>query len=414
MSALITTDDRPRRALAQTEDVIPILDTAKFEHMQRVANVMAATSMIPDALCMVKVSGEMVPLPQAQVVANCFLIVNQSVRWGMDPFAVAQCVSIVHGKLCYEGKLVSAVLDAKLGIKLHHYLTGAPGDSRRIYLSDVPFDDELIDRLSPGLRVIDRRLFDGSVAEWKTSGTNSPWSPKNFDRMLIYRGTRDWCRIYEPAIMLGVYTPDEMLDLSENARASRARDITSDRQSLSARLAAPPASEPAGKREGFDHSSAAPSVEARQQPATAELDTNEAAGTAPDRQEAPSDSSPASEPSEDSIDGTDAIDPDAPAGQHEDAITPAPERLVSYARDMMAIAGGEGDAGLKKDRLGKAHARWRDDIAKLTPNEQERAKSILISAQLVAKGEAYHNQAVEFFAEVLGVEPDKLMEDGNG
>lgn len=154
-----------------------------------------------------------------------------------------------------------------------------------------------------------------------------------------------------------------------------------------------------------------PKPDARQQPATAEPDTNEAAGTAPDRQEAPGDTSPASELSQE--DGAE-VDPDAPAGQHEDAITPAPERLVSYARDMMAIAGGDGDAGLKKDRLGKAHTRWRDDIAKLAPEEQERAKSILVSAQMVAKGEADHADAVAFFADVMGVEPGRLTENGNG
>lgn len=153
---------------------------------------------------------------------------------------------------------------------------------------------------------------------------------------------------------------------------------------------------------------------------TSEPDTNEAAGTVPDRQEAPGDNSPASEPSQEdtgtplhtmlSALRTDEIDPDAPAGQHEDAITPAPERLVSYARDMMAIAGGDGDAGLKKDRLGKAHARWRDDIAKLAPEEQERAKSVLLSAQMVAKGEADHADAVAFFADVMGVETAMLRE----
>ena len=43
----------------------------------------------------------------------------------MDPFAVAQCCSVVHGKLVYEGKLVAAVLDAKLGVRLTYAnLTG--------------------------------------------------------------------------------------------------------------------------------------------------------------------------------------------------------------------------------------------------------------------------------------------------
>lgn len=157
-----------------------------------------------------------------------------------------------------------------------------------------------------------------------------------------------------------------------------------------------------------------PKQEARQQPATAPVDTNEAAGTSPDRQEAPGNTSPASEPSEDDVGNTDAIDPDAPAGQHEDAITPAPERLVSYARDMMAIAGGDGDAGLKKDRLGKAHMRWRDDLTKLPESDQARAAAVFKSAQAVVRGDADHDIAVQFFADQLGVDPATLRETIDG
>jgi hypothetical protein len=89
------------------------------------------------------------------------------------------------------------------------------------------------------------RLLDGSVAEWKTSGAGTPWTPKNFVRMLIYRGTRDWCRIYEPALMLGVYTPDEMMDMSENARATRAKEVAvpSVMQRLQQRQSEPPSGE---------------------------------------------------------------------------------------------------------------------------------------------------------------------------
>src|SRR6185437_11744430 len=93
-------------------DPIPVLDTARFEHMQRIATVMAASNLIPDSLCMTGEKDNKALLPQAQVIANCFLVVNQAVRWGMDPFAVAQCVSVVHGKLCYEGKLIAAIIEA--------------------------------------------------------------------------------------------------------------------------------------------------------------------------------------------------------------------------------------------------------------------------------------------------------------
>src|SRR5690606_37380571 len=112
---------RPVKAYQPVEDVVPILDTARFEHMQRIATVMAGSPPIPDSLRCTKVgNNDPVPLPPQTVVANCFLIVNQSSRWGMDPFAVAGCTSVVHGRLMYEGKLVAAVLEAKLGVQLSY------------------------------------------------------------------------------------------------------------------------------------------------------------------------------------------------------------------------------------------------------------------------------------------------------
>lgn len=241
-------------------DAVPLLDTSRFEHMQRVATVMARSTLMPESLYMEGKANDKKLLPYDTIISNCFLVVNQAVRWGLDPFAVAQCVSVVHGKLCYEGKLVAAVLQAKLGMNLHHHITGS-GEDTRIYMSDKPFNEEvavgdstgpLVSFLKPGIRIPGARLFDGSVSEWKTTGNNSPWSPKNFPRMLIYRGTRDWCRIYEPATMLGVYTDDEMVDMEDTTRSRAARDITP-KPSLSERLAVSREATPAdaGEREGF-------------------------------------------------------------------------------------------------------------------------------------------------------------------
>ncbi|KAB2680366.1 hypothetical protein [Brucella pseudintermedia] len=221
----ISTQQVAKRDRIDVLDAVPLLDTGRFEHMQRVATVMARSTLMPESLYMTGKKDEKEMLPYEQILSNCFLVVNQAVRWGLDPFAVAQCVSVVHGKLCYEGKLVSAVLQAKMGMSLHHHFDGE-GDAMRIYLSDKPLTEKIIPELRPGYRRQDMRLLDGSVAEWKTTGTGTPWTAKNFNRMLVYRGTRDWCRIYEPALMLGVYTDDEMVDMTEASRFRRANDIT--------------------------------------------------------------------------------------------------------------------------------------------------------------------------------------------
>jgi hypothetical protein len=197
-----------------TESTVPVLDTGLFEHMHRIATVMARSNLLPDTLTTTGTKDNKEPLPYETVLANAFLITNQAVRWGLDPFAVVGAASVVHGRLCYEGKLVAAVIEAKAGIRLDHAFVGE-GENMRIYLSDVPFTADEIANLRPDVKIIGKRILTGTVAEWKTAGNNSPWSPKAYRRQLIYRGSRDWTRIYEPALLLGVYTQDEMAGMSE-------------------------------------------------------------------------------------------------------------------------------------------------------------------------------------------------------
>lgn len=226
MNQVATVDQNTSTALAPVRkpevrvvsDPIAVLDTARFEHMQRIATVMAHSNLIPDALCFEKNDQDKkVPLELEMVRANCFLVVNQAVRWEMDPFAVAQCVSVVHGKLCYEGKLIAAVIKAKLGIDLEYEITGQ-GDSMKVVVTGTVNGKAVLD--SKGRP----KVAEGTVGEWKTTGAGSPWAARGgHPRMLRYRGAREWCRIHEPGLMLGVYSDDEMEDLNVTYRSQQAR-----------------------------------------------------------------------------------------------------------------------------------------------------------------------------------------------
>jgi hypothetical protein len=184
-------------------DPIPTLDTGRFEQMQRLARLMSYSTLVPDHLRKGK--------PE-EALANCFLVVNQAVRWGMDPFAVAQSTSVISGKLVYEGKLVNAVLAQKLGVRLRYKWTGPVGTDKRAIEISGDIDGETL-------------TVAGTVADWKTARTGSPWTPGQFDKMLAYRGAREWARLHAPEVMLGVYAPDEF---DEDRRPPR--DITPRRQ----------------------------------------------------------------------------------------------------------------------------------------------------------------------------------------
>lgn len=217
----MTESQKPDRHFIEVIDPIPILDSGRFDGMQRVASLMARSTLTPNCLrmsAMVDEDGEpvrddrnrpiMQSLPYENILANCFLVVNQSVRWGLDPFAVAQCVSVVGGKLCYEGKLVAGVLDAKLGIELSYAYNDKTGDALGVIVSG---------RLGKRGEV---KTVEGTVGDWKTVRKGSPWAyPGNHRRMLAYRGAREWARIHKPSIMLGVYTDDEMESLEARPRS---------------------------------------------------------------------------------------------------------------------------------------------------------------------------------------------------
>lgn len=214
---------RKPQEIRVVNDPVPVLDTARFEHMQRIANVMAHSNLVPDALCKTKHGDNLVALAPEEIVSNCFLVVNQAVRWGMDPFAVAQCVSVVHGKLCYEGKLIAAVIEAKLGVDLEYEFSGGTGDNMKVVVSGAIDGKPVVD--SKGRP----KTVEGTVGEWKTTHAGSPWAARGgLPRMLRYRGAREWSRAYAPGLMLGIYSEDEMELLTDESRARRARVVRPD------------------------------------------------------------------------------------------------------------------------------------------------------------------------------------------
>jgi hypothetical protein len=211
MSQEIAVQKPQQSTRIQTFDPVDVMDTARFEHMQRIATIMARGTLIPSSLCKEKdpaddTGKKELWLPESAIIANCFRIVNQSVRWGMDPFAVLDCASLVHGKLCWEGKLIAAVIDAKLGIKLKYTWNDKTGDALAIVVSGT-FPD-----------TGETKTVEGTVGEWKTK----QWGGE-FKKRLAYRGAREWARLHAPATMLGVYTIDEMMGVEEMRGQLRGR-----------------------------------------------------------------------------------------------------------------------------------------------------------------------------------------------
>lgn len=141
-------------------------------------------------------TGKLVPSHLQRSPGDCLMVIEQAMRWGMSPFAVAQCTSVIQGKLMFEGKLVAAAIQSCgiLSDRLHYEFNGE-GDKRTITVSGT-----IKGEAKP--RTVDLALKDAKT-------TNGMWV-KQPDQQLVYAGTRVWGRRHCPEVMLGVYSPEEM------------------------------------------------------------------------------------------------------------------------------------------------------------------------------------------------------------
>jgi len=88
------------------------------------------------------------------------------------------------------------------------------------------------------------------------------------------------------------------------------------------------------------------------------------------------------------------------------------KRIASYARDLFTIVSSGDDQGIRKDRLGKSHQRWKTDIEKMPEEAQEMAKRVFGSAQAINRGDTSVESAASFYADMLALPLDTVMPKG--
>lgn len=156
--------------------------------------------------------------------ADCMAIVMQAAQWKMNPFAVAQKTHVVSGTLGYEAQLVNAVISSSRAIvgRFHYEYGGNWG----VTGAGVG----VVEKQQKGHNVNMGTQMDGTA--WVRVGAvlageaditwgeplypasvkvkNSPlWltAPK---QQAAYLATKYWARLYAPAVILGVYSTDEI------------------------------------------------------------------------------------------------------------------------------------------------------------------------------------------------------------
>lgn len=177
------------------------LDDSLFNKCQRLAEMMAKGACT-------------VPKHLQGNVGDCFAIIGQSLRWGMDPYAVAQKTHIVNGALGYEAQLVIAVINNRAPIvdriKFEYF-----GDWSKVKAKDDKSTD---------VGVICRATFKGDDEPTELSLTmaqvghvrNSPLWAADPRQQLAYLAAKRFSRLHCPDVILGVYTPDELAERGNN------------------------------------------------------------------------------------------------------------------------------------------------------------------------------------------------------
>lgn len=144
---------------------------------------------------------------------DCMAIIMQAMQWGMNPYAVAQKTHLVNGTLGYEAQLVNAVITARAPVKERLHFEWY-GDWSKVNGKDDK-SPTLGVRVSATLRGENApRVIDISMAQVGPV-RNSPLWAADPRQQIAYLATKRWARLYCPDVILGVYTPDEVIEREE-------------------------------------------------------------------------------------------------------------------------------------------------------------------------------------------------------
>lgn len=161
---------------------------------------------------------------------DCAAVTMQAMKWGFDPFSVAQKSYKVKDIIAYEAQLIAAVVNTRSGIK------------GRLKYDFVGTGQDMTCTVSGMLDGAECIYTSPRVGDITTK--NSPLWKSDPQQQLGYFSARSWARRHVPEVLLGVYDREEA---EQFQGADNAKNVTpSVMQRLQQRQ------EPVQQHEGFD------------------------------------------------------------------------------------------------------------------------------------------------------------------
>jgi|TARA_R110000796_G_scaffold86131_3_gene186575 hypothetical protein len=189
-----------------------MLDSNAVEQYKDIAKLMAQSAMsVPDHL-----RGK---------PADCLAIVFQAAQWRMNPFNVAQKTFFINGSIGYEAQLINSVVSSSNVItgRFQYEFQGERLQWKPRWVKQnrngkdswkPEFDPAACVRVGAKLRGDDAITWGEWIYPSDQTIFNSPLWRTNPKQQAGYLAVKFWARFYTPDVIMGAYTPDELVDHS--------------------------------------------------------------------------------------------------------------------------------------------------------------------------------------------------------
>jgi len=178
------------------------LDMRRFEDAQRVGNLLASSSLVPEHF--------------RKNVANCVIALNLADRLRVDPFMMMQNMYVVHGRPGIEGKMAIALIEGTGRFSPLKFKFEGQGKTDK----GVPRADSCV---AYATELKTGEVVEGPPVTWtmavtegwtkdKGQGQLSKWQTLP-DLMFRYRAAMFFARVNCPGALLGLRSVDELEDI---------------------------------------------------------------------------------------------------------------------------------------------------------------------------------------------------------
>lgn len=173
-----------------------IQEVKKFEMQQRMANMYATSTIVPDTY--------------RKNIGNCVIAIDMAMRMGVNTLAVMQNLNIVYGRPSWSAKfLVACINRCGRFTELDYEKVGDDASKKNYKCRAFAYAKNDVNKEHP--------LY-GTWITWAMVDGEG-WSKKNGskwmtmpEQMFMYRAASFWSSTYAPDISLGFPTTDEVID----------------------------------------------------------------------------------------------------------------------------------------------------------------------------------------------------------